>query len=75
MPERVRLERIMAATAIAIMVAAFLLQFIWPRRVYVLVSRTFSGDVDTVISRDKEFVSNVQKAVEEAFAVRARQPK
>jgi hypothetical protein len=64
----------MAATAVAIMVAAFLLQLIWPRRLYVLVLRTFSGDVDAVISRNKEFVSNVQKAVEQAFAVRARQP-
>jgi Family of unknown function (DUF6232) len=65
----------MAATGVAIMVAAFLLQLIWPRRLYVLVLRTFSGDVDAVISRNKEFVSNVQKAVEQAFAVRARQPK
>jgi len=49
----------MAATGVAIMVAAFLLQLIWPRRLYVLVLRTFSGDVDAVISRNKEFVSNV----------------
>ena len=64
----------MAATAVAIMVASFLLQLIWPRRLYVLVLRTSSGDVDAVISRNKEFVSNVQKAVEQAFVVRARQP-
>jgi Family of unknown function (DUF6232) len=63
-----------AATAVAIMVASFLLQLIWPRRLYVLVLRTSSGDVDAVISRNKEFVSNVQKAVEQAFVVRARQP-
>ena len=62
-----------AATAVAIMVASFLLQLIWPRRLYVLVLRTSSGDVDAVISHNKEFVSNVQKAVEQAFAVRARQ--
>jgi Family of unknown function (DUF6232) len=64
----------MAATGVAVMVAAFLLQLIWPGRVYVLVLRTSSGDVDAVISRNKEFVSNVQKAVEQAFVVRARQP-
>jgi Family of unknown function (DUF6232) len=64
----------MAATAVAIMVASFLLQLIWPRRLYVLVLRTSSGDVDAVISHNKEFVSNVQKAVEQAFVVRARQP-
>jgi hypothetical protein len=64
----------MAATGVVVMVAAFLLQLIWPGRVYVVVLRTSSGDVDAVISRNKEFVSNVQKAVEQAFVVRARQP-
>ena len=62
----------MAATGVAVMIAAFLFQFIWPRRLYVLVLRTSSGDVDAVVSRNKEFVSNVQKAVEQAFVVRAR---
>jgi len=38
------------------------------------VLRTSSGDVDAVVSRNKEFVSNVRKAVEQAFVVRARQP-
>jgi hypothetical protein len=64
----------MAATGVAVMIAAFLLQLIWPRRLYVLVLRTSSGDVDAVVSRNKEFVSNIQKAVERAFVVRARQP-
>ncbi len=58
----------MAATGIAVVIGAFLLQL------YVLVLRTSGGDVDAVVSRNKEFVSNVQKAVEQAFAVRARQP-
>jgi hypothetical protein len=56
------------------MVAALLLQLVWPRRVYVLILRTSGGDVDALMSREKEFVSNVQKAVEQAFVVRARQP-
>ena len=64
----------MAATGIAVMFAALLLQLIWPGRVYVLILRTSSGDVDPVTSRNKEFVSNLQKAVEQAFFVRARQP-
>jgi hypothetical protein len=64
----------MAATGVAVMVASVLLQLIWPRRVYVLVLRTSSGEVDAVMSRNKEFVFNVQKAVEQAFVVRARQP-
>ena len=63
----------MAATGVAVMVASVLLQLIWPRRVYVLVLRTSSGE-DAVMSRNKEFVFNVQKAVEQAFVVRARQP-
>jgi hypothetical protein len=63
-----------AATGVAVVAASLLLQLIWPRRVYVLVLRTSGGDVDAVMSRNKEFVSNVQKAVEQAFAVRARQP-
>jgi len=64
----------MAATGVAVMVASVLIQLIWPRRVYVLVLRTSGGDVDAIMSRNKEFVSNVQKAVEQAFVVRARQP-
>jgi Family of unknown function (DUF6232) len=64
----------MAATAVAVMVASLLLQLIWPRRQYVLVLRTSGGDVDALISRNKDFVSNVQKALEQAFVVRARSP-
>ena len=64
----------MAATGIAVMFAALLLQLIWPGRVYVLILRTSGGDVDVVTSRNKEFVSKLQKAVEQAFFVRARQP-
>jgi len=41
---------------------------------YVLVLRISSGDVDAVTSRNKEFVSNLQKAVEQALVVRAREP-
>jgi hypothetical protein len=64
----------MAVTGVAVMFAALLLQLIWPGRVYVLILRTSSGDVDAVTSRNKEFVSNLQKAVEQAFVVRAREP-
>jgi hypothetical protein len=49
----------MAATGVAVTVASVLLQLIWPRRVYVLVLRTSSGEVDAVMSRNKEFVFNV----------------
>jgi len=36
--------------------------------------RTGTRWVETSETRNKEFVSNVQKAVEQAFVVRARQP-
>jgi hypothetical protein len=40
----------MAVTGVAVMFAALLLQLIWPRRVYVLILRTSSGDVAAVTS-------------------------
>ena len=64
----------MAVTGIAVMFAALLLQLIWPWRVYVLILRTSSGDVAAVTSRNKGFVSSLQKAVEQAFIVRAKEP-
>jgi ABC-type branched-subunit amino acid transport system permease subunit len=63
----------MAVTGLAVIVAAVLLQLVWPGRVYMLVLRTSAGGVDAVVSRDKEFVSNLQKAIEQAFVVRARE--
>jgi hypothetical protein len=61
----------MAVTAVGVMLAAFLLQLVWPGRAYALVFRICSGEVDAVVSRNKEFVSNIQKAVEQAFLLRA----
>ena len=54
------------------MVAAFILQFVWPRRLYVLVLRTSSGEW-TLTSQKQQFVSNVRQALEQAFVVRAGQ--
>jgi hypothetical protein len=64
----------MAAIGVSVMVAAFLLQFVWPRHLYVLVLRTSSGDVDALTSRKKQLVSNVVQALEQAFMIRAGQP-
>src|SRR5262245_14328396 len=64
----------MAVTGVAVMFAALLLQLIWPRRVHVLLLRTSSGEVDVVTSRHKEFCSNLKKAVEQAFVIRAGEP-
>ena len=51
----------MAATGIAVVIGAFLLQLIWPLRVYVLVLRTSSGDVDAIMSRNKELFPTFRK--------------
>ena len=64
----------MAAIGVSVMVAAFLLQFVWPRHLYVLVLRTSSGDVDALTSRKKQLVSNVRQALEQAFMICAGQP-
>ena len=64
----------MAVTGVAIMIAAVFLQLVWPGRTYGLLLRISSGEVNALTSRDKEFVYNVQKAIEQAFVVRARQP-
>jgi hypothetical protein len=63
----------MAATGVAVMLGAFFLQLVWPGRVHVLILRISSGAVEALTSRDKGFVFNVQKAIEQAFVVRARQ--
>jgi hypothetical protein len=60
----------MAVTGVAVMFAALLLQLIWPRRVHALILSTSSGDVDALTSRHKEPVSNLKKAIEQAFVVR-----
>jgi Family of unknown function (DUF6232) len=63
----------MAAIGVSVMVAAFLLQFVWPRHLYVLVLRTSSGDVDALTSHEKKLVSNARQALEQAFMIRAGQ--
>src|SRR5437667_9603784 len=49
----------MAATGIAVVIGSFLLQLIWPLRVYVLFLRTSSGDGDAIWCRYKKIVSTV----------------
>ena len=63
----------MAAIGVSVMVAAFLLQFVWPRHLYVLVLRTSSGDVDALTSHKKKLVSNARQALEQAFMICAGQ--
>jgi uncharacterized membrane protein YfcA len=63
-----------AATGVVVMVAAFLLQLVWPRKVHVLILKTSGGDVEALASRKEQLVSSVKQAVEQAFVARARQP-
>ena len=51
----------MAATGIAVVIGSLFLQLIWPLRVYVLVLRTSSGDVDAIMSRNKELFPTFRK--------------
>jgi hypothetical protein len=51
----------MAATGLAVMLAALILQLIWPGRVYVLVLRISSGDVDAVTSRKRSLFPTFRK--------------
>jgi hypothetical protein len=55
------------------MVAALLLQLVWPRLVHVLIFKTSGGDVEVLTTGDEEFVSNVKQALEQAFVSRGRQ--
>src|SRR5262245_34069480 len=48
-----------------------LFQLILPSRLYALVLRTASGDLDALTSRKQQFVSDLKKAFEQAFSVRA----
>jgi hypothetical protein len=62
----------MAATGVSLMVAAFFLQLVWPRRGHVLVLKTTSGDVNALTSGKKQFIFEVKKALERAFVIQAR---
>lgn len=59
------------ATGLGAMLAAFLLQLVWPRRAFMLILKTSSGDVEALTSRKKKFVFDVKQAVEQAFIARA----
>jgi hypothetical protein len=61
-----------AATGASIMVAALLLQLVWPARAFVLILKTSGGDVEALTSRKRKFVFDVKQAVEEAFIALAR---
>jgi hypothetical protein len=61
----------LAATGVGVVVAAFLLQLVWPGRSFALILKTSSGDVEALRSRRRKFVLDVKQALEQAFVARA----
>ena len=60
-----------AVTAVGVMFAAFLLQLVWPRRVFKLILKTHGGEVEALASSRGKFVFDAKQAVEAAFIARA----
>ena len=61
-----------AASSLGIMVLAFVIQVLWPRRIFKLVLRTHGGDVEVLTSSRSKFVLDVKDAVETAFIAHAQ---
>ena len=61
-----------AATGLGIILLAFLIQLLWPRRIFKLVLRTHGGDVEVLTSSRSKFVLDVKDAVETAFIAHAQ---
>ena len=61
----------LAVAGVGVIVGAFLLQLVWPRRAFALILRTSSGDVEALTSRRKKFVFDVKQALEQAFVARS----
>jgi hypothetical protein len=60
-----------AATGVGIMVAAIILQLVWPWWAFVLILNMSGGDVKALTSRNRKLVFDVKQAMEEAFIARA----
>ena len=62
----------LAVAAVAMMLAAFLLQLIWPGRFSKLLLRIYGVDVEALTSNRAKFVADVKQAIETAFIARAQ---
>jgi hypothetical protein len=62
----------LAAIAVGTMFAAFLLQLVWPSRVFKLLLRTHSADVEALTSNRSQVVLDVKQTIETAFIARAQ---
>jgi hypothetical protein len=60
-----------AVAGVGVIIGAFLLQLVWPRRPFALILRTSSGDVEALTSRKKKFIFDVKQALEQAFVARS----
>jgi hypothetical protein len=58
----------MAFTGVTVTLAVLLLQLIWPGRVYVLVLRTSTGEVDAVTSRNKALFPTFRRQLNRHFS-------
>jgi hypothetical protein len=61
-----------AATGVGIILLSFVIQLLWPRRIYKLVLRTHGGDVEVLTSSRSKFVLDVKDAIETAFIAHAQ---
>ena len=60
-----------AVTGVGAVVAALLLQLVWPGVAFALILKTSAGDVRALTSRKKQFIFNVREAIEQAFVARS----
>jgi hypothetical protein len=65
--------RDVALTGGAFMVGAGLLRIVWPKREFVLILKTSSGDVPAFRSRKEALMVKVKEALEQAFIARRAQ--
>ena len=64
-----------ALDAIGIVFFSFLIQLLFPRRVYNLILRTHGADVEVLASRKRKCILDVKQAVETALAAHAQRIK
>jgi hypothetical protein len=62
----------LAVAAAGVMLASPLLQLAWPGRLYKLLLRIHSGDVEALSSSQAKFVADVKQAIEAAFIARSQ---
>ncbi len=59
-----------AVAGLAVIGAGAVVQLFWPRRQFILVLKTSSGDIAAFVSRKQDLVARVKAAIESAFAAR-----